>query len=510
MKLLGLRLCEHDSNISYFDGTKLHYYKSERDYQIKHHGYDDLITWRDDIQRIFCVKPNEIDDIAIVIDPWQHNFPTDNEEFFPAIDYPLFKADCPVQRINHHYAHALSCFPVNNKIPDVEVVIDGFGEINNAWTVFKDNKVFERGYEKEHGSPGVEMFLAGKWLNIEYKKGSEYDIAGKLMGLQAYGNHIEEFAKLLPQSILRTNDIFDKEKWFRFVGNELVGTLKPLDWIRTVHNHMGDVLVKFFERITDNDYNSIITYSGGVAQNVIWNTKLKNKFPNLIIPPHCNDEGLSLGAIEYLRIKHNLPKFKLDNFPYCQSDVSPEDEADDQTIMRTVEMLKEGKIVGWYQGNGEIGPRALGHRSLLINPMIKNAKDIINKVKKRETYRPFGASILKEYVKEYFNTDVHNPHMLYVGNTTKDNLNSITHIDGTCRYQTVDENNGVYHKLLRHFYAQTGCPLILNTSFNINGKPILGNKVDTIKFFNEGDIDAVVIGNTIINSSIQGERHGRF
>ena len=116
MKLLGLRLCEHDSNISYFDGTKLHYYKSERDYQIKHHGYNDLVTWRDDIQRIFGVKPNEIDDIAIVIDPWQHNFPTDNEEFFPAIDYPLFKADCPVQRINHHYAHALSCFPVNNKI----------------------------------------------------------------------------------------------------------------------------------------------------------------------------------------------------------------------------------------------------------------------------------------------------------------------------------------------------------------------------------------------------------
>ena len=90
------------------------------------------------------------------------------------------------------------------------------------------------------------MFLAGKWLNIEYKEGSEYDIAGKLMGLQAYGNHIEEFAKILPQSILRTNDIFDKEKWFRFVGNELVGTLKPLDWIRTVHNHMGDVLVKIF------------------------------------------------------------------------------------------------------------------------------------------------------------------------------------------------------------------------------------------------------------------------
>ena len=502
MKLLGLRLCEHDSNISYFDGTKLHYYKSERDYQIKHHGYNDLVTWRDDIQRIFGVKPKEIDDIAIVIDPWQHNFPTDNEEFFPAIDYPLFKADCPVQRINHHYAHALSCFPVNSKIPDVEVVIDGFGDINNAWTVFKDNEVFERGYYKEHGSLGVEMAQAGKWLNIKYDKWSEYDIAGKLMGLQAYGNHIEEFAKFLPQSILRTNGIFDRGKWFRFIGNELIGTLKPLDWIRTVHNHMGDVLVKFFERITDNDYNSIITYSGGVAQNVIWNTKLKNKFPNLIIPPHCNDEGLSLGALEYLRVKNNLSKFKLDNFPYCQSDESV-DEASDETINKTVQHLKDGKIVGWYQGHGEIGPRALGHRSLLINPMIGNAKDIINKVKKRESYRPFGASILKEHQKEYFGTDIHNPHMLYVGNTTKDNLKAITHIDGTCRYQTVDESNGVYHKLLRQFYIETGCPLLLNTSFNINGKPILGNTKDTKLFFEESEIDVLVLGNDI---NISGQR----
>ena len=85
MKLLGLRLCEHDSNMSYFDGTKVHYYKSERDYQIKHHGYDELKTWRGDIQRVFNVRPEEIDDIAIVICPWRHNLPKNNEEFLPRI-----------------------------------------------------------------------------------------------------------------------------------------------------------------------------------------------------------------------------------------------------------------------------------------------------------------------------------------------------------------------------------------------------------------------------------------
>ena len=82
MKLLGLRLCEHDSNISYFDGKKLHYFKSERHYQVKHHGYNDLVSWRDDVFDLFGITPDEIDDIAIVIDPWHHKLPVDNEEFF--------------------------------------------------------------------------------------------------------------------------------------------------------------------------------------------------------------------------------------------------------------------------------------------------------------------------------------------------------------------------------------------------------------------------------------------
>ena len=186
MKLLGLRLSEHDSNISYFDGDTLHYYKSERDYQIKHHGYDELKTWRGDIQRVFDVRPDEIDDIAIVICPWRHNLPTDNEEFFPSTDYQFLKADCPVQRINHHYAHALSCWPVNDTRPDIEVVIDGEGDLNHAWSVFKNMRLIERGYETENGSVGQEMTKSGMWLNIEYDDRSGYDISGKLMGLQSY------------------------------------------------------------------------------------------------------------------------------------------------------------------------------------------------------------------------------------------------------------------------------------------------------------------------------------
>jgi len=497
MKLIGLRLCEHDSNISYFDGRKVHYLKSERLNQIKHHSYDNLWEWKNVIKKIFNVDHTDIDEIAIIIDPWRHKLPTDNEEFYPAIKYDYLPANCKVYRVNHHLAHALSCWPLQKERPEYEIIIDGYGDINNTWTVIKNDKVIDRGYMKDYGSLGNEMCQAGKWLNIKHDNLTIYDVAGKLMGLQSYGNLLPKFKEQLNFDMYSINKLFDKQNYFNFTNNDLLGILTPLDWIRTVHDKVSDILVEFFEEVTNKNYNATISYSGGVAQNVIWNTALKNKFKNLVIPPHCNDEGLSLGALEYLRIKNNLPKFKLNNFPYCQSDEKPKNEAGVKTILETVKHLKEGKIVGWYQGNGEIGPRALGHRSLLINPMIDNAKNTINKVKNRETYRPFGASILKEHAKEYFNTTIDNPHMLYVGYVQRDNLDSITHVDGTCRFQTVDESNGVYYDLLKEFYNQTGCPLLLNTSFNINGKPILGNINDTKNYFENSNIDVLIIGDSI-------------
>jgi carbamoyltransferase len=277
--------------------------------------------------------------------------------------------------------------------------------------------------------------------------------------------------------------------------------MQPLDWIRTVHDKASDILINFFEEVTNKDYNAAISYSGGVAQNVIWNTALKNKFKNLTIPPHCNDEGLSLGALEYLRIKNNLPKFKLDNFPYVQYDEKPNSEPNETTIEQTAEHLKEGKIVAWYQGHGEIGPRALGNRSILFNPLIKDGKNIVNKIKKREGYRPFGASILKEHVKDYFNTDIENPFMLYVGDVNQDNLRSVTHVDKTCRFQSVDKKQKLYYNLINEFYKKTGCPLLLNTSFNIRGKPIMSSIKDAINYFKESDIDILVIGNKIYKKS---------
>jgi carbamoyltransferase len=133
-----------------------------------------------------------------------------------------------------------------------------------------------------------------------------------------------------------------------------------------------------------------------------------------------------------------------------------------------------------------------------MDPRIKNGKDIINRVKNREYYRPFGASVLQEYGKEYFDLDFENPYMLYLGTTQKDNLQAITHVDGTCRAQTVNESfDYAFRKLLEVFHELSGCPLLLNTSLNEAGKPIAGWIENAMNLFKSTDIDVLVVGNTI-------------
>ena len=235
----------------------------------------------------------------------------------------------------------------------------------------------------------------------------------------------------------------------------------------------------------------MVHHPGGVAQNVIWNTILKNHFKNLIIPPHSPDDGLSLGAIEYLRIKNNLPKFKLKNFPYIQNDEAPIKNASNKTIKKAAKLLAGGKIIGWYQGNGEIGPRALGNRSILMNPEIKNGKYLINKIKKRENYRPFGASILKKHFKGKLNDS----YMLYVQDVK--NYESISHIDKTGRVHIVENENKLFSSLLDEFYKVTKCPFLLNTSLNINGEPIVGDIESALCFLKNSELDALVVGDKI-------------
>lgn len=312
MKLLGLRLCEHDSNISYYDGENVHYIKTERLRKEKHHAYKNLYEWEEDIKKIWGVDYKDIDQIGIVLDPWHYGLPPDPPTIFPHIKYSLPPHNTPVLKIDHHHSHSLSTWPILDIKPNISIVVDGFGDHNISWTVFKNNRIIDRGLLDQNGSIGIEMIGVGNRLGF---KGNGEDHAGKIMGLQTYGKINPTFlSELKNYNMLNINKLFDIELWFNFQKDPLLANLTLLDWIHTLHFRVGEILVDFFSKYCSS--NDIISYTGGVAQNVIWNTKLKKKFPNLTITPHCNDEGLSLGIVEYLRQINNLPKFKPINFPY--------------------------------------------------------------------------------------------------------------------------------------------------------------------------------------------------
>jgi len=188
-----------------------------------------------------------------------------------------------------------------------------------------------------------------------------------------------------------------------------------------------------------------------------------------------------LGCIEFLRQHYSQPEFDNSGFPYWQTDMAPSDEPLDETIKKTAEDLANGKIIGWYQGHGEVGPRALGNRSILMSPEVKEGKHILNsKVKHREDYRPFAASILYEDTKDYFDWEGDSDFMKYSVKFKDKVFEPISHIDNTSRIQTVKPELKLYYSLISEFKKLTGIPMLLNTSLNDNGKPIAGKPGDAI------------------------------
>jgi carbamoyltransferase len=159
-------------------------------------------------------------------------------------------------------------------------------------------------------------------------------------------------------------------------------------------------------------------------------------------------------------------------------------------------MLAQGKIVGWYQGHGEIGPRALGNRSILMDPRMKQGKQLINTVKKRENYRPFGASVLKEHYGDHF-SGIADDFMLYACQVKSGQFPAIAHVDDSCRVQLVDDKNPLFKQLLTAFFDLTGCPVLLNTSLNLAGKPIAAFPEHAIEFFFDSKIDAMFVGDAV-------------
>ncbi len=317
------------------------------------------------------------------------------------------------------------------------------------------------------------------------------------------------------------------------------------DIASSIQKVLEECLIKISINLNNITSSKNLCLSGGVALNCVANGKILDKsgFQNIWIQPASGDSGSSLGAaLAYLyQYKKNIreiskydsmksgllgPVYKIEKIKNYLDSLSIKYEIYDSEKLYeiTASYLANRKIIGWFQGKMEFGPRALGNRSILGDPRIENIKEIINsKVKQRESFRPFAPVIMEDFKEEFFNLKQESKYMLITRQLSKkfckkekvnnentleinikNKVNSIfpgiTHVDGSCRVQTISKKqNPVFYKLLNAFYKKTGCPMLINTSFNLRGEPIVCSPEDALKCFVNTNIDFLIIESIIID-----------
>ena len=299
-------------------------------------------------------------------------------------------------------------------------------------------------------------------------------------------------------------------------GMDLVYWHKDKSKIRDVHKNLAykiqketqEMMCTYIEKAVDMTGEKNIVISGGYGLNVIANTYYQEKFPelNIFVDPICHDGGLSIGAAKFISQQYaKTSDITYEKDPLKNVYLGPEynynnemldgylefNKIDDVEIVETTDaevaqLIKDRNIVTIFQGKSEGGPRALGNRSILYDPTDPDGKDFVNTVKGREWFRPFAASILKEHAKEWFDMKglKESPYMMYaleVSDAHIGDIPAVTHVDGTCRIQTVSKlDNTSYYALIKEFYKLTGVPILFNTSFNLGGEPLVENLDDAI------------------------------
>jgi carbamoyltransferase len=341
---------------------------------------------------------------------------------------------------------------------------------------------------------------------------------GKIMGLSAYGktSEVENLKEYSLSKDLSYNEfpyvIFDYQKHF---------ALKTADeQAYILQKNFENALIDYVSELKRLNYlDENICLAGGSFLNVLGNSCLKKLGLNIHIPPCTNDVGLHFGAACYgvyqnkeeVILPYNIALLgKTYNDDEIEKEIKEYDyhkfDTLDEVCTFSARQIAENKIIAWFQNRSEFGARALGSRSLLMSPTPKQNKDIMNhRIKHREYWRPFAGIILEEHLTEYFEEDYISPYMLYSLTVKEDKIPeiaAITHEDKTCRIQTVTKD---YHpettKLLQKYYELSGVPVVLNTSFNDNGEPIVETPKDAVNAFNNLDIDFLVIGNYVVRKT---------
>ena len=401
-----------------------------------------------------------------------------------------------------------------NKYENVLRIHPGYHEVNDFGTYYRglSQIIYER---KTHRKL------------CDYEENIRESLSGKIMGLSAYGEYQKYDWK--DYSISLDYELpfikFKSERGEKNLFNDTYSFKNPEDMSSILQKNFESALLDYIIALKNQTYlTDNVCFSGGCFLNVLANTSIKklNLFKNIHIPPCTNDSGLHFGAACYgaflNKQKIKLPEnIALLGKKYQDAEILQELKnhqvkyqyfnSFDDLCDDVASYLHDNKIIGWFQNRSEFGPRALGSRSLLMNPSIKENKDIMNtRVKHREYWRPFAGIILEEDFHDYFNENFTSDYMLYsfsVKESKISELGAITHVDNTCRVQTVNKQlNPEVTILLKKYKKISGIPVLLNTSFNDNGDPIVETPKDAIMSFLKMDLDYLIIGNYIVEKNI--------
>lgn len=372
-----------------------------------------------------------------------------------------------------------------------------------------------------------------------------YQHAGKTMALAPYGNPDRlagtRFIDFDPPDSIRVpvpnlhdDPITQIGDAIRRAGHSLpdipMGTASPrnpflCDVAALVQQQLESALERAIADLADKHGLTNVVFGGGVAMNCVALGKLAALRPDLhlYVPPAPADTGLALGNALWLAYAEQSPITEQAPFPaiasaalgfdYASSEIDQavathlESHPDvvasrfDNTnslIAKVVGDLADGKVVGLRQGRAEYGPRALGNASIIADPRRADMHDIVNSFKRREPFRPYAPSILSEHVREYFEVDTPSPFMSFAGSIRqekRDLVPAVVHVDGSARYQSVARDGGFYRHLLESWHRAAGIPVLLNTSFNMNGDPIIETPRDALDCFERSGLPILVLGN---------------
>lgn len=444
-----------------------------------------------------------------------------------------------IKFIEHHLCHAAFAYSASGYGNADILIVDAVGEWATTSIMKADGAKIEVLTEQRFpDSIGLLYSSFTQFLGFKVNS-DEY----KVMGLAPYGEknspQTQKYIKLIKDKIIRNGSIFPQLNlsYFSFqYGDRMIREKKweqlfgipmrlPTGDLEQSHKNLAlaiqivteDLLQGILEYLKANSGSDNLCICGGVALNCAANGAMLSKdiYSNIYVPFAPGDCGCPIGAaLAYSILINGKAKYQIS--PYLgpeypdneiekcliESDLNYSICDDEQDLCcRTAQLIADGFIIGWFQGRMELGPRALGNRSILADARNPEMKDMVNsRIKFREAFRPFAPSVMEEYADSYFAGCIKSPYMMFTYPVTAKILPATTHIDETARVQTVSESdNPKYYKLLKTFKDLTGCPAILNTSFNVMGEPIVCSPSDAIATFKKSGLDYLVIGNFIVN-----------